>query len=81
MKVSIRWVQKLYSRYRRTGTVPILGKPGRPKRIITEEMKEIVVETFEKFKCSAVFLERIIDVGGIHIPHNTIHRIMRDDER
>ena len=79
MKISVRWVQKLYSRYRRTGAVPILGKPGRPKGIITEQMVQTVQSAFEKFRCSAVFLEKIIDTTGTHIPHNTIHKIMRDE--
>lgn len=77
MKISTRWVQKLYSRYRNSENIPVLGKPGRPKRTITEEMKCIVESAFEKFKCSAIFLERIIDADGIHIPHNTIHQILR----
>ena len=73
MKISTRWVQKLYSRYRNSGNIPILGKPGRPKRIITYQMKCIVESAFEKFRCSAVFLEKIIDATNvIHIPHNTI---------
>ena len=78
MKISTRWVQKLYSRYNNSGVIPTLRKPGRPKRIITDQMKRTVQSAFEKFKCSAIFLERIIDAdGGIHIPHNTIHQILR----
>ena len=77
MKISQRWVQKLYSRYRSFGDIPTLRKPGRPKRVITEEMEEVVQSAFEKFRCSAVFLEKIIDGDGIHIPHNTIHQILR----
>ena len=73
MKISTRWVQKLYSRYRNSGEIPTLRKPGRPKRVITEEMEEVVQSAFEKFRCSAVFLEKIIDGDGIHIPHNTIN--------
>jgi hypothetical protein len=71
MKISPRWVQKLYLRYCNSGNSPTLRKPGRPKRIITEEMKETVQSTFEKFRCSAVLLEKIIDADGIHIQHNT----------
>lgn len=78
MKISARWVQKLYSRYCSTGAVPVAGKPGRPKRVITEEMIKVVESAFEKFRCCAVFLEKIIDSDGTHIPHNTIHKIMRD---
>ena len=77
MKISTRWVQKLYSRYRNSGNIPVLRRPGRPKIIITEEMKCIVESAFKKFRCCAVFLEKIIDVDGIHIPHNTIHQILR----
>jgi putative transposase len=78
MKISVRWVQKLYSRYRSSGNIPILGKPGRPRRIVTEEMTKTVQAAFEKFKCCAVFLEKIIDADGTHIPHNTIHQILRN---
>ncbi len=77
IKISTRWVQKLYSQYRNSENIPVLGKPGRPKRIITEEMREAAESAFEKFKCSAVFLEKILDADGIHIPHNTIHQILR----
>ncbi len=79
IKTSVRWVQKLYSRYRSTGTVPVLGKPGRPKRIITGQMVQTVQSTFERFRRSAVLLEKIIDTTGTHMPHNTIHKIMRDE--
>ena len=77
MNISTRWVQKLYSRYLNSGNIPVLRRPGRPKIIITEEMKCIVESAFKKFRCCAVFLEKIIDVDGIHIPHNTIHQILR----
>ena len=77
MNISTRWVQKLYSQYRNSENIPVLGKPGRLKRIITEEMREAAESAFEKFKCSAVFLEKILDADGIHIPHNTIHQILR----
>jgi len=40
-------------------------------------MKIVVESAFKKFRCCAVFLEKIIDVDGIHIPHNTIHQILK----
>ncbi len=79
MKISVHWVQKLCSRHRKTGAVPVPGRPGRPKRIITEETVQTVQSTFEKSRRSAVFLEKTIDTTGTHIPHNTIHKIMRDE--
>ncbi len=42
MKISVRWMQKLYYTYRSSGDIPILEKPGRPRRIVTEEMTKTV---------------------------------------
>lgn len=39
-------------------------------------MKKIVQSAFEKFRCSAVFLEKITNTDGIHIPHNAIQQIL-----
>ena len=79
VKVCGRWVQKLYARYLETGTVPELGRPGRPKRVVTEQMRSAVSGCLAKYRMGAVAMERIIrDVHGIHIPHNTIHLIMKD---
>jgi putative transposase len=78
MNVSVRWIQKLYSRYRSTGIIPVLQHPGRPKRQITEQETSLVSSAFEKYRCCAVFLEKTIRINtGIHIPHNIIHRILR----
>jgi transposase len=61
MKVSIRWIQKLHSRYRSTGIIPVLKHPGRPKRRITEQEASMVSSAFEKYRCCAVFLEKTIE--------------------
>lgn len=79
MKVSVRWIQKLYLRYLSTGIVPVLKQPGRPKRQITEQETSVVVSAFAKYRCCAIFLEKTIRINtGIHIPHNTIHKIFRE---
>ena len=79
MKVSVRWIQRLYSGYNYTGIIPTLKQPGRPKRQITEQETSIVVSAFEKYRCCAVFLEKTIVIDyAIHIPHNTIHHILRE---
>jgi putative transposase len=78
MKISTRWVQALWSRYRKTETVPELGKPGRPRKEISAEEVKVVVDAFGIYKLGAVCLEKIIDAKfNIHIPHNTIHRILK----
>lgn len=78
MKVCGRWVQKLYSRYLETGEIPVLKKPGRPKRVITEDMRKTVSECFKTYRIGAVGLENVLNTRGTHIPHNTIHMIMID---
>ena len=78
MKVSERWVQKLYARYRKTGEVPSLKKPSRPKAIITDRMRKMVSICVEQYQIGAVGIEKELDKWGNHIPHNTIHRIMRE---
>lgn len=78
MGVSVRWIQKLYSGYYPARTIPVLRHPGRPKRQITEQETSIVSSAFEKYRCCAIFLEKTIDACGIHIPHNTIHKILRN---
>ena len=80
MKVSGRWVQKLYTGYRKTGEIPTLKKPGRPKTVITDHMRDIVSMYFVKYRIVAAGIEKTLDRYGTHIPHNTIHGIMRESE-
>ena len=78
MKVSVRWVQELWSRYRRMSAIPELRKPGRPRKYVSEEQVNTVIEAFSKYKLGAVCLEKLIDIKfNKHIPHNTIHKILK----
>ena len=78
MKVCGRWVQKLYARYRKTGEIPVLGTPGRPKKVITPGMRSVVAAFYARYHVGAAALEDVMGHFGIHIPHNTVHRIMKD---
>ena len=80
MRVSGRWIQKLYARYRKTGEISTLKKPGRPKTVITDHMRDIVSMYFVKYRIVAAGIEKTLDRQGTHIPHNTIHGIMRESE-
>ena len=60
-------------------TVPLLAKPGRPSRSITNEEISAVIGTHKEYPCSAVVLETILDNRhGIKIPHNRIHKILKN---
>ena len=78
MKMSGRWVQKLYAGYRKTGEIPTLKKPGRHKTVITNHMRDIVSACFMKYRIGAVRIEKTLDKQETHMPHNTIHSIMKE---
>ena len=61
MGVSARRVQQIYAEYRRTGAVPVLGMPGRPKKEIPDHAKIAVEEAFRLHRLGASRLERILD--------------------
>jgi putative transposase len=78
MKISVRRVQRLYSSYRNTGTIPQLKRPGRKHVETSEVEKNIIFEAYNGHRAGALILERIIEViYARHIPHNRIHRVMK----
>jgi putative transposase len=78
LHVSKRRVNQVWKEYIETGEIPEIGKNlGRPRKEITEEEGEMVLEAKKKYKLGARRLEPIIERDyGVHIPHNHIHRIL-----
>ena len=54
-------IRQIWRQYRNTMTVPILAKPGRPSRSITNEEISDVIGTYKEYPCSAVVLETILE--------------------
>ncbi len=74
--VSVRWVQHLFSQYRRTGAVPSLKKPGRRRAPgITESERAVVLSFYREFRMCACYLEQVLLAHNIRINHKRIHRI------
>ena len=71
--VSEIWVKKLWSRYRTDGTIPEPKRPGRKPVEISDGERDTIVRAYNEHKACAIILERII-----HIPHNRIHRVLRE---
>ncbi|MFY9872952.1 MAG: hypothetical protein WAK17_24845 [Candidatus Nitrosopolaris sp.] len=70
-------IRQIWCHYKITRRVPILAKPGRPPRSITNEDISAVIGTYKEYPCSAVMLEIILqNRHGIKIPHNRIHKIL-----
>jgi hypothetical protein len=77
--VSESRIRQIWCHYRIAKTVPILTKPGRPPRSITNEEISAVIGTYKEYPCSAVVLETILENRhGIKIPHNRIHKILKN---
>jgi putative transposase len=74
MGVSEVWVKKLWRRYRVNGcTIPEPRRPGRKPVEISSEERDSIVRAYARYEACALVLERII-----HIPHNRIHRVLRE---
>jgi len=80
MHISPRWVRELYRVHQETGQYVFPKKPGRKPRLVSDEEINLILETREKHPISgALALEKILDSKGIHIPHNRIHRILKEE--
>jgi len=77
--VTPRWVREIYRRYKETGEYPYPNKPGRKPSLISDEERRIVLEIRKQHPVCAVTLEKILDREGIHIPHNRIHRTLKEE--
>lgn len=77
-KVTQRWVRELYKRYLETGEYPYPARPGRKPIPISENERATVLELWKEHPLCAGTLEMILDERNRHIPHNRIHRILRE---
>jgi len=55
---------------------PEFKKPGRKPIQITDEEKNIILQTYREIRASATMIEQYLDEKGIHIGHNRIHKIL-----
>mgnify|MGYP001058940899 CR=1 FL=1 len=77
-RVSHRWVERLWQRYRSTGLMPLPKPSGRPTKPMTGEETAVVLEAYDRYKVNALLLERILlSTQGVRVSHNRVHRILR----
>lgn len=78
--ISPRWVREIYNTYKATGEYLYPRKPGRKTLPISLKDKQLILETRKKHPLTgAVALEKIMDAQGVHIPHNRIHRFLKEE--
>lgn len=79
-KISARRIQQIWSSYRQNNKIPVLNKPGRPIKPITQNEIELVKHSHRKFCSNAAYLESYVyKTYGIKINHNRIHKIMLEN--
>ena len=81
MKISVRRVQQVWRRFKDADAISYPEGRGRPRRRLSGRMEHsAVLAAAQSGPAGAVHLEEAIEEAtGIHIPHNTIHEIMRDE--
>ena len=80
MDISPQWAREIHRIYHQTGEYPFPQKPGRKPQPISNSDKMHVLEARKNHPLSgAIALEKILDFQGIHIPHNRIHRILKEE--
>jgi putative transposase len=79
--VTTRRFRQLYTEYKTTGKIPIVGcKIGRPKKAILRSYWQLIVEKYDKYLLNALYLEKVIYAeNNIRIPHNTIHKVLLEE--
>ena len=77
--VSPRWVRELYQFYQQTGTYRYPQKPGRKPKPLSQEQQDIILEIRKSHPLSgALAIEKLLDAQDMHIPHNRIHRFLKE---
>lgn len=76
--ITPRHARRVHNQFRQIKD-PKLLKGGRPAKEISEEERLVVLKTYKEYPVCAVWLEKILDEKGIHIGHNRIHRIMKEE--
>ena len=78
--ITPQWVRRIYKMYNENGQYPYPKKPGRKPKPITIEERENVLQTKKEHPVAgAVTIEKILDEKGVHMPHNRIHKILKQE--
>ena len=77
MRVTERRIYQIQKQYRETGKPPELKRAGRKPKPIERKTEQIILNAYKTYKLSPVILEKLIERDYIiHIPHNTIYKVL-----
>ena len=82
-RVSRRRIEQLWQAYKRNSAIPVLKKPGRPRKAnIALRDITLILEAYDRLKVNALTLESVLKhAHGLHVPHNVIHMILKENAR
>ena len=81
-RVSHRRVEQVWQAYKRTGVLPTLKMPGKPKGAPVRLHEAALVLKVYELKVNALTLEHVLrDVYRVRLPHNKIHMILKEAGR
>ncbi len=75
--ITSRWVRKLFEYYQTTKQFPFPKKPGVKAKPIPAKIQKIVLQTYKRTPICAVKMEQLFDELKKHVPHNTIHAVLK----
>jgi putative transposase len=76
--ITPRHARRLFARFKESKQ-PRLGKPGRPLQAVPLQEVAFVKEFYQKQPMGATNMEHVLSVNGQHIPHNRLHRILKQE--
>ena len=78
--ISVRWVQKLWRRYKDKDEIEFPIPMGRPKGCAPGRQEHsAILSAASDGTHGAAALERVLKLlRGIHIPHNALHKVLKD---
>jgi putative transposase len=75
-------VFQIISFYQKNGFYPYPRNPGRKPRLISDETEALVLTAYDSYSLGPTLLEKKIEKEyDLHIPHNTLYRILLHHDR
>jgi transposase InsO family protein len=80
MDITPQWAREIHRIYHERGVYPFPRLPGRKRKTMSKDEQDLILKTREEHPLAgALAIERILDLKGVHIPHNRIHRFLKEE--
>jgi len=78
--VSIRRVEQIYAKYRKSGAVPSLKRAGRPRVEIPIGERNAIIEASKKFGVGACYLASLLETDySLKTNHMRVYRVLKEE--